>query len=484
MNTTKLFFFFLAALIVLGYYYANVQTPFTLSSLLFLGTLPLFFLYRTTHRRNTDDLRAQIVSTTDQLRQTQTILSTKVEEKTKELIFEGFSDPLTTLPNRHRLQYDMAHRHYRALLIINIRRFREIKNFFGNETADALLKQMAALMQSIHLSPYRLSGDEFVVLIEETQSPEELTRICQRLLHRLGDEPFKVGEESFYLEIAIGIDAGENVALGNADIALHEAKRSITHIAFYDRQSAPNDQIQHNIALIETIRNALGTGRIVCFYQPVVSCSSGRIEQYETLVRMIDESSRIIPPLEFLPIALKSTLYPQITRAVVEQACKTFQERNEAFSINLSMRDILNRHTVRFIEETIIKTTTAERVIFEIRESEGAENINALVHFIRRMKNLGAKITLDRYGIDETSLERILKMDLDYIKIDGSLITSILNDPKSDLIVRHIVDLAEKLNVATIAQHVEDESLYDRVKTSGIPYIQGYYLGKASSLPL
>lgn len=454
------------------------------SLIIFLGALPFLLMYRNTLKGTATFLRAKVLSATDELREVNEILETKVEEKTKQLISQSFEDPLTELPNRHRLQYDMDRYSYNALIIINLHNFREINDFFGFLIGDDLLRQMGHWLKTLDLNPYRLSGDEFAILIDEELSQEALEELSQRLLNRLIDHPFNVGEETVSLSITIGIDAEPEISLTHADIALHQAKESSSHIAFYSSENHVEKQYQANIALTATIHKALNAGRITCFYQPIVSTQTGRIEKYETLVRMIDESANIIPPLDFLKTAQKTRLYPQITRTVIEHACNTFKDRNEEFSVNLSIRDIEDHNTVRFIEEMIVKTDTAHRIVFEILESEGIDNFDTVIHFIHRMKSLGAKIAIDDYGTGYSSLENILRLDIDYLKIDGSLIRNINENPKHAIVLESIADFAAKLGIKTIAEFVSSEELFQHVKTIGITYSQGYYTGKPTALSL
>ncbi|MDD4883411.1 bifunctional diguanylate cyclase/phosphodiesterase [Sulfuricurvum sp.] len=453
-----------------------------MSLVMFIGALPFLLMYRNRLRQTADLLREEVEYATDELREVNEILETKVEEKTKELISQSFKDVLTGLPNRHRLQYDMDRTPYSALIILNMHNFREINDFFGIKMGDDLLRQMGHWLETLGLNPYRLSGDEFALLIETKQTDQELETLCMHLIHRLIDHPFNVAEESVSLNVTIGIDAGPNLSLAHADIALHQAKENSRHFAFYNSHNMVEEQYQANIALTSTIHKALNAGRIICYYQPIISMQTGRIEKYETLVRMIDEKANIIPPLDFLKTAQRTRLYPQITKTVIAQACETFKNRSEEFSINLSIRDILDSATVRFIEETIVSTDTAHHIVFEILESEGIENFDAVLSFTQRMKHLGAKIAVDDFGTGYSSLENILKLNVDYIKIDGSLIRNIAHDPKHAIVVESIADFASKLGAQTVAEYVESEEILKHIKTIGITHAQGYYTGKPAPM--
>lgn len=454
------------------------------SLVIFLGALPFLLIYRNTLMENANFMRERFLSATDELREVNEILETKVEEKTKQLISQSFEDALTSLPNRHRLQYDMDKNTYSTLMILNLYNFREINDFFGFAIGDDLIRQMGHWLHALDLNPYRLSGDEFAILFTEEMSRDAVETLTQRLLIRLNQHPFRVADETVTLSVTIGIDMGANISLSHADIALHEAKDHQSHIAFYNRDSHIEEQFKVNIALASTIHKALKSGRIICFYQPIVSLQTGKIEKYETLVRMIDESANIIPPLDFLKIAQKTRIYPEITRTVVEHACHTFKSRNEQFSINLSIRDIIDPHTVRFIEEMMIETDTAHQIVFEILESEGIDNFDKVIAFVDRMKALGAQIAIDDYGTGYSSLENILRLKVDYLKIDGSLIQNVISNTSHALAVQHIASLANDLGIKTVAEYVSSEEIYNRLQIIGITYAQGYYTGKPAPITL
>lgn len=453
-----------------------------ISLLLFLGAVPLLLIYRNTLKTTTHRLRKEVRLATDKLREVNDILENRIEEKTQQLISQSFEDALTGLPNRHCLQYDLERKQVHALMILNLRNFREINDFFGTAIGDHLISQMGHWLRSFSLFPYRLSGDEFAVLIEDPYTQEELETFASRLIHRLAEHPFNAGVENISLGVTIGIDTGPDISLAHADIALHQAKNNAGHFAFYNSDGHVEEQYKANIAITRMIHEALQDNRIICYYQPIVSTATGRIGKYEALVRMVDENGNVFLPDRFIPIAQKTLIYPQITHTVVTRACETFKNRNEEFSINLSIRDILDPKTVDFIEETIQNSGTAHRIVFEILESEGIENFEAVHSFIRRVKALGAKIAIDDFGTGYSSIENILKLDIDYIKIDGSLIRLLGSDARRSSIIESIAKCASKLGAKTVAEFVESEELLEHIKAAGIDFAQGYYVGKPAPL--
>jgi EAL domain-containing protein (putative c-di-GMP-specific phosphodiesterase class I) len=250
----------------------------------------------------------------------------------------------------------------------------------------------------------------------------------------------------------------------------------------YDSAEGIEDQYKTNIAMSAQIRQALIEHRIVCQYQPIVNCKTGVTDKYETLVRIQRDDGTLIPPNDFLPIAKKTKLYSSITQEVIYQACHTFSNRTEHFSINLSNSDILDPHTLTTIERILKQTNTANRIVFEILESEGIENFDEVALFITRMKELGASIAIDDFGSGYSNFENILKLNVDFLKIDGSLIKTIDQNPRHRIVVESIVDFAHRIGIETIAEFVATEDILSIVTELGITYSQGYHTGKPMSL--
>jgi EAL domain-containing protein (putative c-di-GMP-specific phosphodiesterase class I) len=197
---------------------------------------------------------------------------------------------------------------------------------------------------------------------------------------------------------------------------------------------------------------------------------------------MIDSDGIMIPPVKFLTIAKKTKLYPQITLEVLNQSCSLFATRSEEFSINLSDSDIRDPYIVKEIIHTITQTGTASRIVFEILESEGIENYEEVVEFITSVKSLGAKIAIDDFGTGYSNFENILKLNVDYIKIDGSLIQGITENSRHHIVVETIVNFAHKIGAKTIAEFVSSEEIYDAIKELGVDFAQGYFTGKPEAI--
>ena len=402
-----------------------------------------------------------------------------LEQKIEKL---AYFDQLTSLPNRQKILLDINEKSPTACVIFNIDEFKEINDFFGTTNGDKILQEIANWFLNIDFETYRIDGDEFAILSYDDISIEDLKSTIENLLSLFEKELFHIEDELIHVQFSVGIAKVKDNLLTKADIAVHSAKENKIRISIYEENANIEQKFKKNIAIAAAIREALFENRIICFYQPIVDLKTNTIAKYETLVRMIDKNNQIIPPLDFLRVAKKTKLYSYITKEVIRQACKTFENRKEYFSINLSIDDIKDASTVQEIINTIIKTKTASRIIFEILESEGIENYDEVVNFITQIKALGAKIAIDDFGTGYSNFEHILKLNVDFIKIDGTLIKNVVHNEKHKIIVETIVDFAKKIKAKTIAEFVSDEAIYLTIKEIGVDFSQGYYTGKPAEL--
>jgi diguanylate cyclase (GGDEF)-like protein len=409
-------------------------------------------------------------------------LSQTIKEKTKELTENLYHDALTTLPNRLRLQEDLTLYPKNTVAIFNIDDFKEINDFFGIDAGDDLLKQVSYWLSEMKLHPYRIGGDEFATILPRDMSDETIDKEINLLLSKFREKHFVIGNETFHLRATVGIAIRSEKELIHADIALNKARDLKKSYSLYDFNEGIEERYKTNLAMSAQIRQALIEHRVVCQYQPIVNCKTGLTNKYETLVRIQREDGTLIPPNDFLPIAQKTKLYSKITQEVIYQACHTFSKRTEHFSINLSNSDIIDPYIVSTIERILHQTGTAKRVVFEILESEGVENFEEVATFISRMKELGATIAIDDFGSGYSNFENILKLNIDYLKIDGSLIRTIDQSPRHRTVVASIVDFAHRIGIETIAEFVSSEEILTIVTELGITYSQGYHTGKPQFL--
>jgi PAS domain S-box-containing protein/diguanylate cyclase (GGDEF)-like protein len=395
-----------------------------------------------------------------------------------------FTNSLTGLPNRYKLAKDLSSTSIGSLAIVNIDSFKVVNDFYGNDIGDFILVKFADRLSEIfgqkNFVVYKLSADEYAVFCENCMGifADEVSSG----LHQACKEGIQYNEIEIVLSVSAGISSGNEGLLEKANMALEFAKKNKKHLAVYDDSMLIGKNYGKNIEITKTIRDAIANDLFVPYFQPIVNTLTNKIEKYETLVRIVMPNSDVISPYIFLDVAKATKLYPHITKAVVTKSFEIFKNKKESFSINLSVEDILDLDTRAFIMQMAEQYGVADRLIFEILESEGIENYGEVSEFLCSAKKMGIRIAIDDFGTGYSNFEHISKLNVDIIKIDGSLIKNINTNKNSEIITETIVGFASKLKIESVAEFVHSKEVYDKIKEIGVDYAQGYYLGEPAPL--
>ncbi len=410
-------------------------------------------------------------------------LEEKVNEKTLELRKQLYIDNLTELPNRFSLLNDISCTDDGALLIINIDDFKEINDFFGHIAGDDILKKFSCKLKGMFENEHnielkRLYGDEFALFFMQKPSLEHFIKTAKKLIYTVGEMIFFHENNEVSLRITIGGAYEIEKVLEKADIALKSAKKQQKPFLLYNENLNIEKQYKSNMEWVKKLKKAIKQDKIVPYFQPIFDNSSDEIASYECLIRLIDDNDKVIGPYEFLTIAKKSRLYSSLTKIMIEKSCCKFEHINCDFSINLSAEDIINPKIVEYIKQKIKKHNVSNRIIFEILESENIENYEKISFFINEMKKLGCRVAIDDFGSGYSNFEHLLQLNIDYIKIDGTLIKNLDNDLNAQVVVQTIVDFANRLNILTVAEFVHNKAVHQKVKNLKIDRTQGFFLAE------
>ncbi|MFW2600540.1 EAL domain-containing protein [Aliarcobacter butzleri] len=413
---------------------------------------------------------------------------TEIFEKEK-IIQKQFLDELTSLPNRQKLLNDLKNVINPKIAIINIDDFRNINDFYGFEIGDLLLKKFSDKLSQFktkNLNIYRISSDIFVLLADKDFSLEKLKNISNFLIEDICKNPLYINQETFYLTLTIGVSSNINEkhndnVLTKAEFAIYTAKNNNQNIFILDENISIYKSLKNNKELVKNLKNALLKDNLLIFGQKIINNHKNNIK-YEILMRIKLEDGTILFPSSFLEVSKKAKFYLSMTKILVKKACEYFKDKNIEFSLNLTLEDLEDDYTINQIFETIAKTNTAKQITFEIVESEQIENFEKINKFIKDVKSLGCKIAIDDFGTGYSNFSYIAKLNIDIIKIDGSLIKNIHIDKNIQITVSTIVNFAKALNIKTVAEYVHNKEVYECVKNLGIDYSQGYYLHKPEEL--
>ena len=404
------------------------------------------------------------------------------QRQSRELIRYYYTDALTGLPNRSQLIRDIGNAKNLSLILIDIDSFKDIVYFYGHETGDLCLKsftlKIKQLLDSDKYEHYRISGDIFAVLVKECSAAEELNNLMRQFVYEMERVNFLCEGHEIHFRFTVGASMFESELLISAEKALKTAKAANKTILLYDEESEEFRSYEQNIFWINKIVEAISCDNIVPFYQPIINNKTHKIEKYECLVRIVEKDGTIHTPIKFLDISKKSKHYVAITKNVIEKSFKQFENSDCQFSINLSAKDMVDSEMSEHIYSSLKSFSGCNRVIFELLESEGVENYNAVYAFISKVKEYGCQIAIDDFGSGYSNFIHLLRLKVDIIKIDGSLVRDLDRDENAQIMVQTIVDFAKKLGILTVAEFVHSETISRIVKDLGVDYSQGYFIGE------
>lgn len=403
---------------------------------------------------------------------------TKMMKQQKKLDTIAQTDLLTNLGNRYKLLLDIEESRKPALAILNMDNFSQINDFYGHELGDYILKEFASKLNSNNdcnkCKIYRLQSDEFVLFYKDLAKEEFIEKVLI-MKEKLLNDKIMINNDYLDLNFSIAISSEEKEKiLSTADMAIKIAKNNNKDFVVYDETLSLNNIYENNIKWTKSIKNAIEKNKIVPVFQAIVNNKTLKWEKYESLVR-IEEDEKLISPFFFLEISKKTRHYSSITKIMIKKSFETFKDEDVEFSINLTVEDILNEEIKEFIYETLKNYKNNEKVVFEIVESESIENFNEVIKFIKTVKTFGCSIAIDDFGTGYSNFQYLAKLEADYIKIDGSLIHDIDKNSISEIVCKNIVNFAKDLGMKTIAEYVENKSIFNKVRELGIDYSQGYY---------
>ncbi len=409
------------------------------------------------------------------------------EDNIQELLY---IDSLTKRPNRAKLIKDVQNDKIGiiSLAIIDINSFKEINDFFGHRIADNILRGVANLIDNAIVKYgkkvmfYKFPTDTYC-LANISLSNHDFENIIINIDNLLDKHIFSEDSHEIDVSVTAGITfSTKNNKLITADIALQSAKKDHkSHLVFYDEL----DNLQEyksNMEWTKKLKTALEKDNIIVYFQPLVNNHTMKVDKYECLVRMIVDD-KIISPFFFLEVSKKANQYSKITQIVIEKSFKEFHNLPFEFSVNVSYEDIENSDFLPFIKQQLQKYDVASRVVWEILEDEGIKDYKVLIDFIDEVKLLGCQVAIDDFGSGYSNFEHLLKMNIDYLKIDASLIKHVATDENSYQVVKTIMEFAKSLNLKTIAEFVENEEIFKITKELGATYSQGYYFAPPVAKP-
>ncbi|MCG3685456.1 EAL domain-containing protein [Aliarcobacter butzleri] len=399
--------------------------------------------------------------------------------KTEELKRNLRLDSLTNIGNRYKLIEDVSKSVNPCISILDIVSFSDVNDFFGYKTGDNVLKIVARKIEELLIDKenykvYRDHSDTFCI-VAQNEDRDKFIKNIDEISKTIGKVPIVIKSRELYVQLSyvFSFESKENL-LETANI-IKRYSQANKNIIIYDKALELEKDYEKNIFWTLKIKKALDEDKIVPYFQPIYNLKTNKIEKYEALVRLID-GNNVISPYYFLDISKKSKQYLQLTKTMIQKTFDYFRDKDFEFSINLTFEDIKSEYISSFIIELLKEYKIGHRVVFEIVESEEIDNFRKINEFFVTIREYGCKIAIDDFGSGYSNFEYLAKLNVDYIKIDGSLIKDILINKSSQNIVSMLVNFAKGQKVKTIAEFVSNKDILNKVRELGIDYVQGYYI--------
>jgi diguanylate cyclase (GGDEF)-like protein len=444
-------------------------------------------------------------SMSNSLKQAYDVMQEKVNDATAMLRFQAAHDDLTGLINRREfesrlersLQGAIDNGAQHVFCYLDLDQFKLVNDTSGHTAGDELLKQISLLLANRTRDKdtlARLGGDEFGLLLENC-SLVDANQITNSLLKLVRDYRFIFEDKIFNVGVSIGIvvinDSFQDVSsiIHAADSACYSAKKAGRNQSFlFSAVDADVTQRRNAVEAIADITDKIDDSQFMLYCQPIVPLATELTTQYhyEILIRKISPEGDIILPTAFIASAERYHLMPNIDRWVIKNTFaayrqlldKSFERCNYVFSINLSGTSLSDKSLLGYIREQFaIYAVPPQNICFEITETSAIVNLKNTIQLFTALRKLGCSFALDDFGSGMSSFTYLKNFDVDYLKIDGSFVREMHLNKIDHAMVRSIQSVAEAMNIKTVAEFVENETILKELKLIGVHYGQGMHLG-------
>jgi diguanylate cyclase (GGDEF)-like protein/PAS domain S-box-containing protein len=421
----------------------------------------------------------------------------------KQLLHDALHDGLTGLANRtlfmNHLQQTIKRGKRRnslnyAVLFLDLDRFKIVNDSLGHAEGDNLLKEAARRLEGcLRFGDLlaRLGGDEFTILLDELNDINDAILIAERIQNDL-KVPFTLGGREVFISASIGIalsTIGHNRAedmLRDADIAMYRAKaKGKAQYQVFDRSM--HTHAMSKLQLETEMRQALQNGEFCLHYQPIINLENDNLAGFEALIRWNHPKRGLISPGEFIPLAEETGLVIPLGRWILYESCRQMREWQKKnpwtnslqMSVNLSSKQFLAPDLVEQVFAALVATQLdPQNLKLEVTESHVMENSDKAVTMLNSLRDIGIEMSLDDFGTGYSSLSYLHRLPVNYLKIDRSFVSRMVESAENGEIVHSIIKLAQNLKMKVIAEGIETVEQLAKLKLQNCEYGQGYLFSK------
>ena len=430
-------------------------------------------------------------------------------------------DPLTGLLNRRAFETELAQHTAEsdrygtagALIVLDIDHFKYVNDSHGHSVGDVLIARVAAALRArVRLSDVlaRLGGDEFAVLLPRADEAEART-VGEALRQAVRTANVAAGAaadgDTSDLSWARRVTTSLGVAmfesfrghgpadvLAAADLAMYAAKESgRDRLVVHHPSDRDQQRMQARVRWLDRIRNAIEDDRLTLWAQPIFHLATGNNNRFELLLRMLGENGDVVAPGDFLAVAERFGMMPEIDRWVVVRAISLLQQQHAAgndvtVEVNVSGRSMGDAELLAAIERELARQPVPPgTLVLEVTETAAVADMEQAQHFAGRLSELGCSFALDDFGAGFGSFYYAKHLPFDYLKIDGEFVRNCRSSRVDQVVIDAVVELARGLGKRTVAEFVQDAESARFLRESGVDFGQGYHLGRprpvAEALP-
>lgn len=430
---------------------------------------------------------------------------TDKREAEQRLVWMAEHDPLTNLCNRRKfieefeksLRTAIRYQHNNTLLYLDLDQFKDINDTSGHRAGDELLKLVAKTLKNVVRFTdlvARLGGDEFAILMPENDNAGGKV-LANKILQELSAIHLEYGNVKHKITASMGIvhyplhNASIHELMSFADLAMYKSKstgKGRFHTFSPDDQTREN--LENRVFWKHQIEDALENDHFILHYQPILELKTNKVDHYEVLIRMNDPvSGTIRMPGKFIEIAEQVSLIQAIDEQVIEMGLRKLASLQQSgtgirLAINLSAATIDSPTLTPLLKRLFMQyQVDPSGVIFEVTETVAVSNLQHAKKMMHSIKALGCQFSLDDFGVGFSSFNYIRELPVDIIKIDGIFIKDLNKNAADQLFVKALVDVAKGLGRKTVAEFVEDLDVLLLLRTYGVDFAQGYYIGRPAA---
>jgi len=429
-----------------------------------------------------------------------------LNERDEKLVELANHDSLTGLFNRHRfieelkeeIENVMRHGRSSALLFIDLDQFKYINDDCGHPAGDRLIRKVAdELDRSTRSNDIvaRFGGDEFAILVRRTDvdgaraAAETILTNMRRMAH-IEDEKIFHAHCSIGVTMLEGDDLDQDELINQADIACRDAKLAgRNRMSLYEHSEDNLQRDAADIGWMNRLRKAVDNDEFELWFQPINRIDNGETTHHEVLIRLRTEDGKLIQPDAFLPSAMRFGLMTEIDFWVIRHAAAAYSKYSKPdqrlrLAVNLSANVFENDDLIAYVEETFNKHGVRPNdIVFEVTESLAIRRPAHVERQIAGLRKLGYEFSLDDFGTGYNSFSHLQKLHFDYIKIDGSFVEDLLNNPVDQKMIKLMAEIGREAGMKTIAEYVQNAESLILLGELGVDMAQGYFVGRPTKRP-